>query len=393
MSLSAVYLCKAFKLLVKYIQLSMKNLLFFIYLALLPITMGAYANNAGNPLLKNPKVSTNTEVACALDAPNNLVATIAVASSTVSLTWDAVPGAVDYEIKTYESTSGNLVSTNYTTATNFMIQPGMPQCYTFVVRAGCGAGEYSPNSSSDEACLDWVIDLVINGYQCPSSQTIPSIISIPPGGSISIPFTPGNSYEAKLRRISNSGVFLEEKKVRFGQISSNTTNSILFKQASLGIGTLVTETCVNTGIYLREIYLATCAGSEITRLVTFSLSVDNGNSIIIEDTDNLANYTVDVSSICISKNPSKNEPELSITPTAAPNPFDNEIALNLSAFANLEEDISLQLFDITGKVCYSEDHVDSFSPVIPTTDLSTGIYFLRVRVGDIVETMKMVKSK
>lgn len=84
---------------------------------------------------------------CTLTAPSNLAITY-VDASTVTLSWDAVPGAVGYQVSGHKVGASLWGSAN-TTTNSYTIASGIPPGneYEWNVTAFCGSGLYSPASA------------------------------------------------------------------------------------------------------------------------------------------------------------------------------------------------------------------------------------------------------
>lgn len=371
----------------------MKRLILFILLTI------SYTCVNANTLDLKKTHDANTKILldnCSLPAPTGLVA-LTTAQNLVGLTWSPVPGAVDYQIKTIEVASGNVVNTSYTTNTYFVTNPGSPQCYNFEVRAGCGLSQYSPNFASAQVCIEWVIDLIVDRYHCPNVE--PGDSNIPVNGSLDISFSPNTIYDLRIYRNGNGGSINGESKIRFGEVINDS--HIMFQQVNskqqnyLPYGTLSYlqppfGACINSINSVKIIHVANCGGSISTEYV--GLELPQTGTLRVSDLDPINDYTVNLVTVCSTGQRSDLSTDTEAQVSANPNPFTNEINLYLPDMES--ENTTVQLFDLTGKLYYSKlSGLSTNQVTIPTSELPTGIYILRTQTADRVQTIKMIKTE
>jgi hypothetical protein len=74
-----------------------------------------------------------------------------------------------------------------------------------------------------------------------------------------------------------------------------------------------------------------------------------------------------------------------------PNP--SSTAFNFEVESALDDEISITLFDMTGKKINTVDHVFPYQIVNLGSELASGIYLAKVKQGDIVKTIKISKVR
>jgi hypothetical protein len=78
--------------------------------------------------------------------------------------------------------------------------------------------------------------------------------------------------------------------------------------------------------------------------------------------------------------------EIEIEIQLTPNPFTNNIEINSDV--NI---LSAEIIDITGKARIAET-INGMNATINTSDLSKGIYFVKISTGDKIITKKIIKN-
>ncbi len=366
----------------------MKRFVFFICLILSYTCVIANTPDLKTTHDDNTKILLDD---CTLPAPTGLVGSI-TPQNLVNLTWNAVPGAVDYEIKTIQFSTGIILNTTYTTNTSIVINPGSPQCYTFEVTAGCGFGQYSDKSTTTDPplCIEWVIDLVINrkfkDEGCTTMTHFESRIS----DFINIDIQENVAQLLTIKRVGSN----DQIKIALGEVAE--LNHIKFNKETGSLGNLFTLSCAESGTGLKEIFVKTCQSIDRPNL---RLNFRPGAHPILTVTDlDLYEYTVSLATCSDEDLLPKNRSSLSTKTnqeplvSATPNPFSNEINLYLPDMES--EHTTIQLFDLTGKLYYSKlSGLSTNQVTIPTSELPTGIYILRTQTADRVQTIKMIKTE
>jgi Secretion system C-terminal sorting domain len=387
----------------------MKRFVFFICLILSYTCVIANTPDLKKTHDDNTKILLDN---CSLPAPTGLVASI-TPQNLVSLTWDVVPGAVDYEIKTIEVSTGNVFNTSYTTNTSIVINPGPPQCYSFEVTAGCGSGQYSEKSTRTDPplCIEWVIDLVINrniAGGCTSPTPPEPLIN----GSIDINIQENSVQLLTIKKVGSEN---DQIKIAVGEVAE--LNHIKFSKEGGELGDLLIDLdpqkCVGYGTGLKEIFVRQCIFNKSKIKLNFSPGIQPILTVTVLDFG--SNYTVSLTTCtndtyaesslsndtaqelqgnndtyARSSLPNNTNQESQVS--ATPNPFTNEINLYLPDMES--EHTTIQLFDLTGKFYYSKlSGLSTNQVTIPTSELPTGIYILRTQTADRVQTIKMIKTE
>ncbi len=151
-------------------------------------------------LLGNPCTSwcadTNnkTDYLCALPAPSGLKVTI-VKTNAASLRWNAVSGAVLYNVKAYKLPANTLVA-NYNTASTATTVNGLEagETYRFVVAGICASGQISNNNANVLKTII-VLDLVLNQNK---NEVLPkNMVKLPSNKCFKGNWYEGNSMEGE----------------------------------------------------------------------------------------------------------------------------------------------------------------------------------------------------
>lgn len=78
----------------------------------------------------------------------------------------------------------------------------------------------------------------------------------------------------------------------------------------------------------------------------------------------------------------------------ATNPFTDELEVNVPGPENASGPLTIDLFDLEGRRVAGEQYAQPQSQaIIPTAELSPGVYFLRIAAGGQVTTLKVIKSR
>jgi hypothetical protein len=396
----------------------MKNL----FCSLVFIFIG-FSTQAFDPKLDFNPINHPTTIAekdCDLPAPNNLTVT-GTSSNSVSISWSPVPGAADYFVEVYELPLGNLLTSFPTTNTTATATAPPATSLKFVVRAGCGSAQYSPNSSEVKASTDFVIEIVNNGYQSTSQGATIHITST--FNDFSVALKPTQAYRCSLTvaatpqgggtPISYAEVFIVFANptgldIKMGTICgpsnylgycgvSNTLGNTTY--SCPGVNDAFLRVCnSNSALPLRDLKANRVPGSPTFDLFFNRLPVlDNIVDLYITEIptvyscgSGLPIYQSSGSGENTVKDHSDNTTNTTnYTLTAAPNPFTDHLTVLLEATGSTD----LQLVDMSGKVWRSQstEQVAGDLAYIETTDMPVGIYLLRVQTSKGIVTKKVVK--
>lgn len=385
----------------------MRNLITLLFYFFIPLALAA---NSTNPPVsfETANIDKPEELTCTLPAPASLSFPNAGANNnttSIALSWSNVAGAVNYNVGTYVTATGAFVSNTVVTTTSTTITSLSPAtCYTFYVSAGCGGGAFSTNNISGVDCTDFVIDLITSGYQnCAPTQ---QVYQGPVGASTNITINTGIVYVGVVTQTFPPppvNTLPAQKNMRF-LIASPTELSMHQVPAPQGVpelGDLSTLNCTTTANDAEVVFIHSC--TPVIPHCKIKFGVDNNGSYImsISDQNTPREYSITVHRTgCISGGggdgrTTMDDVSLANEITVAPNPFNDEFNLIIPGIETLDQSVSIQLFDMNGKICYAQElapRTTSDVIRIPSSDLPTGIYFLRARVGDTVKTIKVMKS-
>jgi len=73
-----------------------------------------------------------------------------------------------------------------------------------------------------------------------------------------------------------------------------------------------------------------------------------------------------------------------------PNPASNQFTITLGSN---NKNVEVNIFDITGKIIYSNVVIDTQQLVVNTGEFSEGIYIVQIQSAGFVETKKLVVKK
>jgi hypothetical protein len=374
----------------------MRNLIILLFYFCIPLVIQANSTNP-NISFETANIDKTEELLCTLPAPASISFPYSATNNnttSISVAWSNVASAVNYNVGTYVSATGAFVSNTIVTTTSTTItslSPGI--CYTFYVSAGCGAGAFSPNTISGAGCTDFVIDLISSGYQnCTPTEhiittTVPATIN-----NINI-----NTVYAGVIKQNNSSF---QKNIRF-QITSPTEVTMQQVAAPLGVaelGDLASQSCQLIADNIQFANIVSCDVSEQHCKIKFGPGNNGGYALSISNMSNGNTYSISLyKASCPVGSGRTTMDDISFANeiTVAPNPFNDEFNLIIPGIEDLDQSVGIQLFDMNGKICQAKELAPrTVSEVIriPTSDLPTGIYFLRARVGDTVKTIKVMKN-
>ncbi len=372
----------------------------------------AFQLHASAPVPTAAKVTRLGEDLLVLPAPQNLVVTGSTTTS-ISLQWDPVPGAIDYMIQTI--LVGTPLSIASATAnTQITITNLLPETdYEFRV-----SGRDNNLQPGDEAIVFFSTDSEVIIIEIVIKQGI-------------VPNTPicslGNSAGTcvlEVNKYYRGELFLTGNPAR--------TSSFLFignpglpvkfyprpaPFSNFGtmahIATSPTEVCNNQNNVPRsDLSIANCGGSPFSKYLKFSATqsqitgvlkfkatfIAPGFTLVIyEISEGARQGIIDASSTIDSDeiesrfiDPGQPSP---IVVTAAPVPFSDYLSLNIEGLSE-NDNIAIDLFDMNGSLHRSMTHaaIEAKSLSLETADLPCGIYYLRTISGRSTQVLKLVKG-
>ena len=382
----------------------MRNLITLLFYFFIPLALAANSINPPVPF-ETANIDKPEELTCTLPAPTSLSfpnAGMNNNTTSIALSWSSVAGAVNYNVGTYVTATGAFVSNTVVTTTNATITSLSPAtCYTFYVSAGCGGGAFSPNKISGVDCTDFVIDLITSGYEecAPTQQVFHGSV----GASTNITINTGIVYAGVVTQTvppPPANTLAAQKNIRFriGSPTELRMHQVPAPQGVPELGNLVALACEPEADNAEEVSIKSCTPDLVHCKI--KLGVENNGSYImsISDQNTSREYSITVYRTGCSGGDgrtAKDDISLANEITVAPNPFNDEFNLIIPGIETLDQSVSIQLFDMNGKICHAQElapRTTSDVIRIPSGDLPTGIYFLRARVGDTVKTIKVMKS-
>lgn len=164
-----------------------------------------------------------------------------------------------------------------------------------------------------------------------------------------------------------------------------------------------------------QIAYASCEGGKILKTTNLGSSWQilqscySGTLLTIDFTNSLTGYAAGINGVIIKTTNGGGEP-IGIEPIGTefpesfelhqnyPNPFNPSTKIKFSVPRNTQhKDINLSIFDVTGRIL-NEYNLDNLNPGIYSiefdgTDLSSGVYFYRIKSGNYIITRKMILLK
>lgn len=272
------------------------------------------------------------------DVPTNIF-TSTLTTSTATLSWDAMPFAVGYDLQ-YRIVGATSWST-FPAVNNTVVLAGLLDCttYEYEVRTVCGAGVTSAFSATNT--LTTICD-------CNDVTDLDTTIV--------------NELDATLT---------------WSATQNNSSYLLDFRE--VGATTWTSEPTTNTTHQLMNLQPATTYEARVRVLCTGNI-VTNGSNIVTFYTDwtvGTENLPVDIEQLSVY-----------------PNPFDESIQVMIDA-ANAQE-IAIEVFDMSGKLVISRPkqsvHLGTNSLSITTNDLNEGLYILKIRTDKGVVARRMIKQ-
>ena len=382
----------------------MRNLITLLFYFFIPLALAA---NSTNPLVpfETANIDKPEELTCTLPAPASLSflnAGINSNTTSIALSWSNVAGAVNYNVGTYVTATGAFVSNTVVTTTSTTVTSLSPAtCYTFYVSAGCGGGAFSPNKISGAACTDFVVDLIANGFEgCAPTQ---QVFQGPVEASTNITINTGIVYAGVVTQTfppPPANTLPAQKNMRFliGSPTELRMHQVPAPQGVPELGDLSIFNCTTTANDAEVVFIHSC--TPVIPHCKIKFGIGNNGSYIMSISDQNASreYSITVHRTgCTGGDERTTMDDVSLANeiTVAPNPFNDEFNLIIPGIEEMDQSVSIQLFDMNGKICHAQElapRTTSDVIRIPSSDLPTGIYFLRTRVGDTVKTIKVMKS-
>jgi Secretion system C-terminal sorting domain/Fibronectin type III domain len=344
---------------------------------------------------KKPTLPNIIIESCNLPAVDNLHETNS-SHNSISFSWDAVLGASGYSVRVSEvGFSAFPVYNNIVTTTSLDVMGlNSATTYDIVVQAVDLTGCISPNQSSINAKTQFIItDVVVAERLIPSGDSpigcetafdLPADLLLKGGDLILEPFRIEN-IDGKIIVFHANGECDSEGKCYLSGI--HLGNHVEYPPLnSNSIGASI--------IYVYNLLESTPKDEfKLEEQIEIITLINNKGKIKICATQKYLEIWKGKKSEDGSSNNGKNlrrENVTPITPTISPNPFADDISINLGAFAG--KNAELRLFDTNGKQVRSQQMgEEDQTAIMQTTDLSPGMYVLRFQNDTTSKTYKLVK--
>ncbi len=359
----------------------------------------ATANNSGDNL-------------CNLPAAANFHVTSAT-SYSVSMAWDAVPGAIGYHVMALDNVSQLVVDDVIVNTTNATLYPPTGSTVDLQVYAICEdqstSGFYSEISAFDLIITELVVELSAPCEQ-PDYQQGPFT-----SGSVYVPWEDGYTYWFDVHEISNrkisryelqmgldgpneekltirkvpelyytsSAWYSDERAVLFG--NSYFSAPAVYNFEKMQVGKVYPE----LGNYIMPVYW-----------IQFQFPVTYNNQTCLQVTfeQKDANYKVQFpyGSDCTSNLDGDTEDRTQLVfsgehaPVVVESPFSS--SLHIQNIQPEGTSVQFQLLDLGGRPVLDRTYPAGAEFHLPTADLPPGFYLLRIKNGSALQTVKVVKG-
>jgi hypothetical protein len=345
---------------------------------------------------------------CNLPAPDNVQIT-ATTTSSLSVSWSSVPGAVNYLIKAKNLTTGNIDYSGTATALS-TICTGLASAttYSVSVQAIDNTGCTSENAGSARGTTDFIIaDDIVMQFTPNTPITIPLQIPVEP-----------NVINVGIRYEEDKGVIMFEK---FGLFYS-ATGVLRVHHDNIGSGGSYSGWQLGNGnqappiygynphVQAQKIYVyrltspvppsafPAIAPDLVINVVpagiqTMALSIDMVSSNSPSYELWYCNQPCSSGSNGEGGDRDHNTPPSSASSTTiVPNPFDDKVLVHFAPIAD-ENGGQLRLLDANGRAIYSLPlSKNETSSTLYTDGLPNGLYLIRLETADKVETHKVIKA-
>ncbi len=322
------------------------------------------------------------EPPCSLAAPANVVAD-PVGPTYATLSWDPVAGAWGYSLYL----TGNGSTTTYITTTtswNFTgLTPGV--AYTVEVHALCAPGSESPNFTTANF-NSIVIEIICQvNNSCTTGSLIGTGLTVfhtwvnyesyffwitGPNGTAKFTFykTPDNQFPTQPLGGNPNGYKLGMLGGRYCPNYSGNTEQFMVSYNG---------DAVAAGKFEEKAIMFVLASGYTASVYGGSCSSGGGGSMPTPEGVEATGRLSDQESRTLDLQP-------------LPNPFSDELLLTGSGGAP-EDPVQISLFNAEGVLVKQQEAVIEGSYVLPTEDLPSGVYFLRLRSSAGSSTHKLLK--
>ena len=340
-----------------------------------------------------------TEDNCNLPAPTNLELSN-ITTTTMDADWDAVPGAVGYLVEAYEDSNNALLFSATETGTSKTITGLPPGTLIRVeVSAICPGGGVSANKAERNGTTEIIIEVVMGGYQCPSSELLVTLNGLV-GNEISFALYNDEVYYGVLRQ---SDSYQNEYSNDFFftiQLSGQEYNAKIYpdnENNSFPIGNL---RCAS----IQQSYCTTTDYAQIVNdqddqfcKITFSIGLNSQAAINLEFINPYVNdqYFFDIYKCDLKSRNSEMKGEIvykSKQLVLSPNPAYDYLRIDLKNFEQETiEPMNVQILDIAGNIVVDEKNIlynESF--ILDISSISkSGIYLIKMANSNMAVNKKV----
>lgn len=364
------------------------TILFFVFLAAHLVVAGP---GTGTPFSLLPTVRPVEDI-CNLPAPNNLEV-VSETSSSITVEWDPVPGAIGYDVAAFEPGTNNQypatpVFWGFTSATLSPLPSGTP--VEIRVSAICTGNQVSPNISTVLGFTDVVIEIVSSGYNCnnlpnygtPHNLTQEINYTVQLGNNAPVfkfmvsnetPNSPVDSFEMKItdkarfHMLSSGGVFGGNQNVGTFAASREGSSIFTFNVSSTGTSSAILNLhpgAASAG-YSIQMSQPMC-GSSNDRVLDESNN-DKWEELPGSESHNTDNLEIQGGGATIS-----------------PMPFDDFLKIRFAGDGEFSTNANIRLFTVSGAFIESRTvaaNTQNNVVELNTADLAPGLYVLQIQTA------------
>lgn len=381
-----------------------KGLIFIFCLLASTISL---ANTPLNPLNQHTS-PTQTEFACNIPAPTNFHVE-QLGTTSVKLAWNYQADASGgYRIRTYRVSDNLLVNTTYKSqdqplATINGLESGVE--YVSYINCRCeNGGDSGQNEILQYNTL--IIDLIVQGYQAPSSSFSECPIVTEggsctfPGGDVVTHFKVTLHPSGIERRFGVQQYVVNGRtKIKVNTREGNAGQTIIISCDTEGNSPVAPSTlCSTNRVYVRTAELGVIAiveigfDAQVSPTLTLSCSAIAGEFCTITKEIPGSGYQINPGPGFEGIRAGTNSAETSHPATTSPNPFTETLQVSLAN--QTAENVRMQLFNLNGQLVLDQPFAEGAGQYeLATSHLSPGFYFLRIEADGEVQTLKVIKSE
>lgn len=326
--------------------------------------------------------------------PPSFFTMISAGPTWATLSWNSVPSAMAYHIITTEVATGNVVddstvpaNTNSLTITNLTHSTE----YESRIWSVCANGQ-DGQSYTATFWRSIILDLIVLGYEVPDSCLMErcTLVEVGTNKGCRYPWT------------STAATYFKVRKKNGGpehHFMLKTPGNVLNVYPEINLNSPFSFHEIDGEFLL--IYHSDNPLRPIARISTAYLSQLQEGELFrtLPVGENHPEFEIVQLEICSEPAPGgeergKMEPAPAAFVVASPNPFTDQLTVQITPLTDASEQVTLRLFDMQGfEVFASQTPGGPQKHMIPTANLSPGVYFLRVETAAQIQTIKVVKAQ